>query len=165
MTLAERLIVARAQSLQGLLPLVSSELRFAAEFDAVLSSSFGRARFARRRRNWGTTAIRAVPMRPGRKKRKRTPKLASQIRVAFSSITWNTGSSSPGELLMTRSTQLAEAGVSGFDRRQELAAGREEATISCSVLAAYSITSSARWSNDDGTVRPSTFAAHRLITS
>ena len=32
------------------------------------------------------------------------PKLASQIRVAFSSMAWNTGSSSPGELLMTCST-------------------------------------------------------------
>ena len=31
----------------------------------------------------------------------RTPNLASQMRVAFSSIAWNTGSSSPGELLMT----------------------------------------------------------------
>ena len=32
------------------------------------------------------------------------PNLASQIRVAFSSIALNTGSSSPGELEMTRST-------------------------------------------------------------
>ena len=32
------------------------------------------------------------------------PNLASQMRVAFSSMAWNTGSSSPGELLMTRST-------------------------------------------------------------
>ena len=29
------------------------------------------------------------------------PNLASQMRVAFSSIAWNTGSSSPGELEMT----------------------------------------------------------------
>ena len=29
------------------------------------------------------------------------PKLASQMRVAFSSMAWNTGSSSPGELEMT----------------------------------------------------------------
>ena len=29
------------------------------------------------------------------------PNLASQIRVAFASIAWNTGSSSPGELEMT----------------------------------------------------------------
>ena len=32
------------------------------------------------------------------------PKLASQMRVAFSSMAWNTGSSSPGELEMTCST-------------------------------------------------------------
>ncbi len=32
------------------------------------------------------------------------PNLASQIRVAFSSIAWNTGSSSPGELEITLST-------------------------------------------------------------
>ena len=32
------------------------------------------------------------------------PNLASQMRVAFSSIAWNTGSSSPGELEMTLST-------------------------------------------------------------
>ena len=30
------------------------------------------------------------------------PKLASQMRAAFSSIAWNTGSSSPGDELMTR---------------------------------------------------------------
>ena len=40
--------------------------------------------------------------RPSR--RYRLPKLASQMRVAFSSMAWNTGSSSPGELLMTLST-------------------------------------------------------------
>ena len=33
-----------------------------------------------------------------------TPNLASQMRVAFSSMVWNTGCSSPGELEMTRST-------------------------------------------------------------
>ena len=33
-----------------------------------------------------------------------TPNSASQMRVAFSSIAWNTGSSSPGELEMTSST-------------------------------------------------------------
>ena len=32
------------------------------------------------------------------------PNFASQMRVAFSSMVWNTGSSSPGELLMTCST-------------------------------------------------------------
>ena len=32
------------------------------------------------------------------------PNLASQMRVAFSSMAWNTGSSSPGELEMTLST-------------------------------------------------------------
>ena len=32
------------------------------------------------------------------------PILASQMRVAFSSMAWNTGSSSPGDELMTRST-------------------------------------------------------------
>ena len=32
------------------------------------------------------------------------PKLASQMRVAFSNMVWNTGSNSPGELEMTRST-------------------------------------------------------------
>ena len=32
------------------------------------------------------------------------PNLASQMRVAFSSMAWNTGSSSPGELEMTFST-------------------------------------------------------------
>ena len=37
-------------------------------------------------------------------KRNRMPNLASQMRVAFSSMAWNTGSSSPGELLMTLST-------------------------------------------------------------
>ena len=34
----------------------------------------------------------------------RLPKLAPQMRVAFSSIAWNTGCNSPGELEMTRST-------------------------------------------------------------
>ena len=37
-------------------------------------------------------------------KRNSMPNLASQMRVAFSSIAWNTGSSSPGELLMTCNT-------------------------------------------------------------
>ena len=32
------------------------------------------------------------------------PNLASQMRTAFSSMAWNTGSSSPGELEMTLST-------------------------------------------------------------
>ena len=32
------------------------------------------------------------------------PNFASQMRVAFSSIAWNTGSSSPGDELMTRNT-------------------------------------------------------------
>ena len=32
------------------------------------------------------------------------PNLAPQMRVAFSSMAWNTGSSSPGELEMTLST-------------------------------------------------------------
>jgi hypothetical protein len=32
------------------------------------------------------------------------PNLASQMRVAFASMAWNTGSSSPGELLITPST-------------------------------------------------------------
>ena len=36
--------------------------------------------------------------------RNSVPNLASQMRVAFSSMAWNTGSSSPGELLMTFST-------------------------------------------------------------
>ena len=34
----------------------------------------------------------------------RLPNLASQIRTAFANMAWNTGSSSPGELMMTRST-------------------------------------------------------------
>src|SRR5262249_53527378 len=37
-------------------------------------------------------------------RRKRVPNLASQSRVAFSSMALNTGSSSPGDELMTRST-------------------------------------------------------------
>ena len=37
-------------------------------------------------------------------RRNSVPNLASQMRVAFSSIAWNTGSSSPGELEMTFST-------------------------------------------------------------
>ena len=36
--------------------------------------------------------------------RNNMPKLASQMRIAFSSMAWNTGSSSPGELEMTFST-------------------------------------------------------------
>ena len=40
----------------------------------------------------------------GRHTATKTPNLASQIRVAFSSIALNTGSSSPGELEMTCST-------------------------------------------------------------
>jgi hypothetical protein len=36
--------------------------------------------------------------------RNNPPNWASQIRTAFASIAWNTGSSSPGELLMTCST-------------------------------------------------------------
>ena len=39
-----------------------------------------------------------------RRNRTRLPNLASQMRVAFSSMAWNTGSSSPGELEMTCST-------------------------------------------------------------
>ena len=34
----------------------------------------------------------------------RDPNLASQMRVAFSSMVWNAGSNSPGEELITRST-------------------------------------------------------------
>ena len=36
--------------------------------------------------------------------RNKLPKLASQSRTAFANIAWNTGCSSPGELLMIRST-------------------------------------------------------------
>ena len=36
--------------------------------------------------------------------RYRVPNLASQMRIAFASMAWNTGSSSPGELEMTCST-------------------------------------------------------------
>ena len=37
-------------------------------------------------------------------RRSRLPNLAPQMRTAFSSMAWNTGSSSPGELEMTLST-------------------------------------------------------------
>jgi hypothetical protein len=43
-----------------------------------------------------------------------------------------------------RAAQFAEAGVSGFGKRQALATGREGAAISCSVLAAHPITPSGR---------------------
>ena len=43
-------------------------------------------------------------MRNASPSRSTVPNLASQMRVAFASMAWNTGSSSPGELLMTRST-------------------------------------------------------------
>ena len=46
----------------------------------------------------------ATERNPAPSKRHRMPNLASQIRVAFSSMALKTGSSSPGELLMTLST-------------------------------------------------------------
>ena len=48
---------------------------------------------------WTATARKIDPS-----SRKRMPNVASQMRVAFSSIASNTGSSSPGDLLMTCST-------------------------------------------------------------
>ena len=47
-------------------------------------------------------------------KQNRLPTLASQMRVAFSSIALNTGSSSPGELEMTRKTSDVAAAAPGF---------------------------------------------------
>jgi len=45
---------------------------------------------------------------PSRSHRYSMPNLASQIRVAFSRMAWNTGSSWPGELLMTcRTSEVA----------------------------------------------------------
>ena len=43
------------------------------------------------------------------------PNLASQMRVAFSSMAWNTGSSSPGELEMTCSTSEVAVCCSAAD--------------------------------------------------
>ena len=41
--------------------------------------------------------------------RNKLANFASQMRVAFASMAWNTGSSSPGELLITRSTSAVAA--------------------------------------------------------
>ena len=46
------------------------------------------------------------------------------------------GFSGTGRFLNLRAAQFAKAGVSGLGRRQALATGREQAAISCSVLAA-----------------------------
>ena len=50
----------------------------------------------------------SAPMRkPSPSRSVSEPNLASQMRVAFSSMVWKAGSSSPGELEMTRSTSEA----------------------------------------------------------
>ena len=52
---------------------------------------------------WVATRRKVSPSRNSR-----LPNDASQIRVAFSSIAWNTGGNSPGELLMTlRTSEVA----------------------------------------------------------
>ena len=48
------------------------------------------------------------------------PNLASQIRVAFSSMAWNTGSSSPGDALMTRSTSAVAVCCSNASSRSRV---------------------------------------------
>ena len=58
---------------------------------------------------WNSTSAEAVPTPATRWnalswKRSNVPNLASQMRTAFSSMAWNTGSNSPGELEMTLST-------------------------------------------------------------
>src|SRR6516165_6597669 len=69
---------------------------------------FGRGRKTGSRRRfsanaWGTSCI--ATMRNASPSRSNSvPNLASQRRVAFASIAWNTGSSSPGELEMTPRT-------------------------------------------------------------
>ena len=45
-----------------------------------------------------------------------TPNLASQMRVAFASMAWNTGSKSPGDELMTRSTSAVAVCCSSDSR-------------------------------------------------
>src|SRR6516165_8253398 len=62
----------------------------------------------------------------------RTPNLASQMRTALPSMAWNTGSNSPGELLMTPSTS-------------EVAACRSSASASCSRASASSRLHSSSW--------------------
>ena len=71
--------------------------------------------------------------------RYRVPNLASQMRIAFSSMAWNTGSSSPGELEMTRSTSevavcCSSASASCFPRFGELAGVRASSFFSRSAL-------------------------------
>ena len=61
------------------------------------------------------TARRASPSR-----RNRFPTSASQIRVAFASIDWNTGSSSPGELEMTFNTSEVAVCCSSASERSSV---------------------------------------------
>ena len=125
--------------------------------------------------------------------RNRTPNFASQMRKAFSSMVLNTGSSSPGELEMTRSTSSVAAccsqaslnwrcaSASGRSRSvafpapsrpsRALAARRKRVEILRDArkplngldFAFYSITSSARASSVGGTSRPSALAVLRLM--
>jgi len=50
----------------------------------------------------------------------RLPNVAAQIRVAFPSMAWNTGSSSPGELEITRSTPRLRSAVSSDSLRSSV---------------------------------------------
>src|SRR5262245_49287306 len=54
--------------------------------------------------NSGGALYKATRRNPSPSRSAMEPKLASQMRVAFSNIAWKTGSSSPGELEMTFST-------------------------------------------------------------
>src|SRR5215831_17738795 len=60
------------------------------------------------------------------------PNLASQRRVAFSSMAWNTGSSSPGELEMTRNTsEVATCCSSASERCPRASASSRVRASSC----------------------------------
>src|SRR5215467_1642993 len=60
------------------------------------------------------------------------PNLASQMRVAFASIAWNTGSSSPGELEITPSTsEVAVCRASASERCPRASASSRVRASSC----------------------------------
>src|SRR5262249_1625501 len=81
----------------------------------------------------GGTLWTATLRNPSPSKRFSTPNLASQMRVAFSSIDWNTGSKSPGKLLMTCSTsEVAVCCSSASARCSRASASSRLDALSCS---------------------------------
>ena len=95
---------------------------------AVLGPGF-RPGFITSARAWCSPSMTTVWTTP-LSKRNRSPKLASQMRVAFSSIAWKTGSSSPDDELTTLNTS-------------DVAACRSNASSSSRVSRATSLSSRA----------------------